>query len=53
MGDVLAPRADSALDNLVFVATKSGSVEIADPFIEFIASPFSILATRPNTTDTG
>jgi len=39
MGDVRAPRADSALDSLVFVATKSGSVEIADPFIEFIAIP--------------
>jgi len=49
MGHVRAPQADSDLDDIwYYVASKSGSVEIADRFIESITSRFSILASHPN-----
>ena len=49
MGHVRAPQADSDLDDIwYYVASKSGSIEIADRLIESIASRFSILASHPN-----
>ena|SRR5437660_1805017 len=49
MGHVRAPQADSDLDDIwYYVASKSGSIEIADRFIESITSRFSILASHPN-----
>src|SRR5437879_10793623 len=44
-----ATQADSDLDDIwYYVASKSGSIEIADRFIESITSRFSILASHPN-----
>ena len=46
MGHVRAPQADSDLDDIwYYVASKSGSIEIADRLIESITSRFSILAS--------
>ena len=49
MGDVRVPQADSDLDDIwYYVASKSGSVEITDRFIESITNRFLILASHPN-----
>jgi len=54
MGHLRAPETDSDLDDIWYdIASKSGSEEIADRFIESITSRFSISASHPNTTDTG
>jgi plasmid stabilization system protein ParE len=49
MGHLRAPQADSDLDDIWFyVASKSGSVEVADRFIDSITDRFSLIAIHPN-----
>ena len=49
MRHVRAPQADSDLDDIwYYVASKSGSVEIADRLVESITSGFSVLASHSN-----
>jgi len=49
MGHVRTPQADSDLDEIwLYAASKSGSVEIADRFIESVTDRFSLLAKHPN-----
>ena len=49
MGHVRTPHADSDLDDIwYYVATKSGSVDIADRLIDSITGRFYLLATHPN-----
>ena len=49
MGHRLAPQAEIDLDSAwYYVATASGSAEIADRLIEMIASRFFLLATQPH-----
>jgi toxin ParE1/3/4 len=49
MGHIRTPQADSDLDDIWFyVATKSGSLDIADRFIDSITDRFFLLASHPN-----
>jgi toxin ParE1/3/4 len=49
MGHVRSPQADSDLDNIwYYVATESGSVEIADRLIDSITERLFLLANYPN-----
>ncbi len=49
MGHLRTPQADSDLDGIWhYVATKSGSVEIADRLIDSIIDRFFLLASHPN-----
>ncbi len=49
MGHRRAPQADSDLDDIwYYVASASGSVEIADHLIDSIADRFFLLANYPN-----
>jgi toxin ParE1/3/4 len=49
MASVRSPQADSDLDNIwYYVATESGSVEIADRLIDSITERFFLLANFPN-----
>jgi toxin ParE1/3/4 len=49
MGHRRAPQADSDLDDIWYwVATKSGSTEIADRLIDSITDRFFLLALHPN-----
>ena len=44
----IAPQAESDLDDIwYFIATESGSVEIADRFIDTITARFARLASQP------
>jgi toxin ParE1/3/4 len=44
-----APQADSDLDDIwYYVATKSGSMEVADRLIDSITDRFFLLASHPN-----
>jgi toxin ParE1/3/4 len=43
------PQADSDLDDIwYYVATKSGSLDIADRFVDSITDRFILLANHPN-----
>jgi toxin ParE1/3/4 len=49
MASVRSPQADSDLDSIwYYVATESGSVEIADRLIDSITERFFLLANFPN-----
>jgi toxin ParE1/3/4 len=49
MGHIRSPQADSDLDSIWFyVASESGSVEVADRLIDSIAERFLLLADYPN-----
>jgi toxin ParE1/3/4 len=49
MGHRRAPQADSDLDDIwYYVATKSGSLDTADRFIDSITDRFFLLASHPN-----
>ncbi len=49
MGHRRAPHADSDLDDIwYYVVSKSGSLEIADRFIDSITDWFFLLARHPN-----
>ena len=49
MGHVRSPQADSDLDSIwCYVATESGSVEIADRLIDSLTGRFFLLANYPN-----
>lgn len=49
MEHIRSPQADSDLDSIwYYVASQSGSVEIADRLIDSIAERFFILANYPN-----
>jgi toxin ParE1/3/4 len=49
MGHVRSPQADSDLDSIwYYVASESGSVEIADRLIDSITERFLLLANYPN-----
>lgn len=49
MGHRRSPQADSDLDDIwYYVASRSGSVEIADRLIDSITSRFFLLASYPN-----
>jgi toxin ParE1/3/4 len=49
MGHVRSPQADSDLDSIwYYVATESGSVEIADRLIDSLTGRFFLLANYPN-----
>lgn len=49
MGHLRTPQADSDIDDIwYYIASKSGSVEIADRFVESIADRFVLLANHPN-----
>ena len=49
MGHVRCPQADSDLDSIwCYVATESGSVEIADRLIDSLTGRFFLLANYPN-----
>jgi toxin ParE1/3/4 len=49
MGHRRAPQADSDLDDIwYYVASKSGSIEIADRLIDSITGRFFLLANHPN-----
>jgi toxin ParE1/3/4 len=49
MGHFRSPEADSDLDSIWhYVATKSGSFDIADRFIDSITQRFFLLANHPN-----
>ena len=49
MGHLRSPQADSDFDDIwYYVASKSGSFDIADRFVESITSRFAILASHPN-----
>lgn len=49
MGHRRTPQADSDLDDIwYYVATESGSVDIADRLIDAITNRFYLLATHPN-----
>jgi toxin ParE1/3/4 len=49
MGHSRSPQADSDLDDIwYYVASKSGSVEIADRLIDSITGRFFLLASHPN-----
>jgi plasmid stabilization system protein ParE len=46
---VRTPQADSDLDDIwYYVATKSGSLDIADRFIDSITDRFFLIASHPN-----
>ncbi len=49
MGHVCSPQADSVLDSICYyVASESGSVEIADRLIDSLTGRFFLLANYPN-----
>jgi toxin ParE1/3/4 len=49
MGHRRTPQADSDLDDIwYYVATKSGSLDVADRFIDSITDRFFLLASHPN-----
>jgi len=49
MGHRRTPQADSDLDGIwYYVASKSGSLEVADRFIDSITERFFLLASHPN-----
>jgi toxin ParE1/3/4 len=49
MGHLRTPQADSDLDGIwYYVATKSGSVDIADRLIDSITDRFFLLARHPH-----
>jgi toxin ParE1/3/4 len=49
MGHRRSPQAECDLDDIwYYVASKSGSVEIADRFNDSVADRFFLLASRPN-----
>jgi toxin ParE1/3/4 len=49
MGHRRTPQADSDLDDIwYYVASKSGSVDIADRLIDSITDRFFLLASHPN-----
>src|SRR5580693_7678287 len=49
IGDKLSPRAESDLDEIwYYIVSGSGSIEIADRFLESIAERFELLANYPN-----
>jgi plasmid stabilization system protein ParE len=49
MGHRRTPQVDSDLDDIwYYVATQSGSMEIADRFIDSITDRFFLLARHPN-----
>jgi toxin ParE1/3/4 len=49
MGHVRSPQADSDLDSIwYYIASQSGSVEIADRLIDSITGRFFLLANYPN-----
>lgn len=49
MGHRRAPQADSDLDDIwYYVASNSGSLDVADRFIESITDRFFLLARHPN-----
>jgi toxin ParE1/3/4 len=49
MGHRRAPQADSDLDDIwYYVATRSGSLDIADRLIDSLTDRFFLLASRPN-----
>lgn len=49
MAHVRSPQADSDLDSIwYYVASESGSVEIADHLIDFITERFLLLGNYPN-----
>ena len=49
MGHVRTPQCDSDLDDIwYYIATKSGSLDVADRFIDSIADRFFLLATYPH-----
>jgi toxin ParE1/3/4 len=49
MGHRRTPQADSDLDDIwYYVASKSGSLDIADRFIDSITDRFFLLASHPN-----
>ena len=49
MGHVRTPEADSDLDEIwYYLATRSGSFETADHFVDSIMNRFLLLASHPN-----
>ena len=49
MGAILSPQCDSDLDSIWhYVASESGSIEIADRLIDSIAERFVLLASYPH-----
>jgi toxin ParE1/3/4 len=49
MGHRRTPQADSDLDDIwYYVASKSGSLDVADRFIDSITDRFFLLASHPN-----
>ena len=49
MGHRRTPQAESELDDIwYYVATKSGSTDIADRLVDSITDRFYLLATHPN-----
>ena len=49
MGHQRTPQADSDLDDIwYYIATRSGSIEIADHLIDSIIDRFRLLARNPN-----
>ena len=49
MGHRRTPQADSDLDDIwYYVATKSGSMDIADRLVDSITDRFYLLSTHPN-----
>jgi toxin ParE1/3/4 len=48
MAHRLAPEAEADMDDIwCYIARKSGSLEIADRFIEFLSDRFYLLANHP------
>jgi toxin ParE1/3/4 len=49
MGHIRTPQADSDLDDIwYYVATRSGSLHVADRFIDSVTNRFFLLASHPN-----
>jgi plasmid stabilization system protein ParE len=48
MGHRRTSQADSDLDDIWYVASKNGSIDIADRLIDSITDRFFLLASRPN-----
>jgi toxin ParE1/3/4 len=49
MGHLRTPQADADLDDIwYYIASGSGSVEIADRFVDSLTARFLLLASHPN-----
>ena len=49
MGHQRTPQADSDLDDIwYYIATRSGSIEVADRLVDSITDRFLLLASNPN-----